>query len=106
MGLVVFWLHPVAPPRELPALAAEFDPDAPGYVFGFVDTVKVHMRYAHDSQSTGLWVNPYAAMPCLHVGWNLLMGIGMVMVVWRGGWGVLGGPRKKGGGRRGPDATE
>ena len=86
MGLVVFWLYPVAPPRELPALASEFDPDAPGYVFGFVDTVKVHMRYAHDSQSTGLWVNPYAAMPCLHVGWNLIMGIGMVMVVWRERW--------------------
>jgi hypothetical protein len=74
IGLVIFWAYPVAPPRELPALAARFDPQAPGYVLGFVDTLKLYLRYAHDSGSTGLWVNPYAAMPCLHVGWNLLMG--------------------------------
>lgn len=86
IGLVIFWLFPVAPPRELPTLAAQFDPGAPEYTTGFVDTVKIHMRYAHDSQSTGLWVNSYAAMPCLHVGWNLLMGVGMVIAVWRERW--------------------
>lgn len=92
IGLVVFWLLPVAPPRELPALSTQFDPGAPDYVTGFVDTVKIHMRYAHDSQSTGLWVNPYAAMPCLHVGWNLLMGTGLVIAVWHERWMVLAVP--------------
>jgi len=82
----------VAPPRELPALAARFDPQAPGYVLGFVDTLKLHLRYAHDSGSTGLWVNPYAAMPCLHVGWNLLLGIGMIWSVWRERWIWIAGP--------------
>ena len=86
IGLVIFWAYPVAPPRELPALAARFDPQAPGYLLGFVDTLKLHLRYAHDSGSTGLWVNPYAAMPCLHVGWNLLLGIGMIWSVWRERW--------------------
>ncbi len=86
IGLIIFWAYPVAPPRELPALASRFDTSAPGYVWGFVDTVKLYLRYAHDSQSTGLWVNPYAAMPCLHVGWNLLLGIGIIWAFWRERW--------------------
>jgi hypothetical protein len=86
IGLIIFWAYPVAPPRELPVLAARFDPDAPDYVLGFVDTVKLHLRYAHDSQSTGAMVNPYAAMPCLHVGWNLLLGIGIIWAFWRERW--------------------
>jgi hypothetical protein len=86
IGLIIFWAYPVAPPRELPVLAARFDPDAPAHVLGFVDTVRLHLRYAHDSQSTGALVNPYAAMPCLHVGWNLLLGIGIVWAFWRERW--------------------
>jgi hypothetical protein len=86
IGLIIFWAYPVAPPRELPGLAASFDSDAPAYVWGFVDTVKLYLRYAHDSQSTGAFVNPYAAMPCLHVGWNLLLGIGIIWAFWRERW--------------------
>src|SRR3990172_7410581 len=32
IALIVYWAYPVAPPRELPELAASFDPNAPAYV--------------------------------------------------------------------------
>lgn len=61
IGFAFFALYPMAPPRFLAEL-------------GFVDTV---MR---DTSSYRLlqppaFTNQYAAMPSLHVGWNLLMGI-------------------------------
>ena len=78
IALIVYWLYPVAPPRELPELAARFDPSAPSYVRGFIDTLQVHLGYAYDTQSTRPFVNPYAAMPSLHFGWDLLLGLGII----------------------------
>ena len=75
IALVIYFLYPVAPPRELPAIAAEFDPNAPPYILAFFDTMKAYLGYAYDSQSTRAFVNPYAAMPSLHFGWDLLLGI-------------------------------
>src|SRR3990170_7703287 len=60
VGLVVFAGFPVAPPR----LA---DPSV-------VDTVTEHSNSYRVLQPAGL-TNKYAAMPSLHVGWDLLMGI-------------------------------
>ena len=85
IALVVYWLYPVAPPRELPELAARFDPNAPSYVRGFIDTLQVHLGYAYDTQSTRAFVNPYAAMPSLHFGWDLLLGLGIVWAFWPAG---------------------
>ena len=65
IALVIYWLYPVAPPRELPDLAARFDPGAPPYITGFLDTMKEYLGYAYDTQSTRAFVNPYAAMPVL-----------------------------------------
>jgi hypothetical protein len=78
IALVVYWLYPVAPPRELPELAAQFDADAPSYVLGFFDTMQAYLGYAYDTQSTRAFVNPYAAMPSLHFGWDLLLGIAVI----------------------------
>lgn len=61
IGLVVFVTFPMAPPRFLPDL-------------GFVDTVTVHTN-AYRVLQPPAFTNQYAAMPSLHVGWNLLMGI-------------------------------
>jgi membrane-associated phospholipid phosphatase len=58
IGLCVYISFPVAPPRYLP---------------GFVDTLKVS-GLDLDGSATGLFYNPYAAMPSLHVGWALLAG--------------------------------
>ena len=60
-GLVVFATYPVAPPRLLDG--------GP-----FVDTVTTWSNSYRVLQPPSL-VNKYAAVPSLHVGWNLLVGI-------------------------------
>lgn len=62
IGLVIFVTFPVAPPRLLPG--------------GFVDTVTEHSHSYRVLQPPTL-VNKYAAMPSLHAGWNLLVGISL-----------------------------
>lgn len=64
LGMVVFALYPVAPPRLMPDLA-------------FVDTVTQQSRSYRVFQPPAL-TNPYAALPSLHFGWNLLMGVAVV----------------------------
>lgn len=61
VGLVIFAVFPVAPPRFLTA-------------YGFVDTVTERTSAYRVLQPPG-FVNQYAAVPSLHFGWNLLMGI-------------------------------
>ena len=60
IGLLIFALYPVAPPR----LA---DP-------GITDTVTMYSDSYRVLQPPAL-VNQYAALPSLHFGWNLLIGI-------------------------------
>jgi len=60
LGLVIFAAYPVAPPR----LAG----------LGLVDTVTERSEAYRILQPPG-FVNQYAAMPSLHVGWDLLVGI-------------------------------
>lgn len=63
IGLVIFVLFPVAPPRlGLP---------------GMVDTITDRSSSYRTLQPPQL-VNPYAAVPSLHFGWNLLVGV----VLW------------------------
>lgn len=69
IGLVIFMLHPVAPPRLLPS--------------GFVDTVTELSNSYRVLQPPSL-VNKYAALPSLHVGWNLL--VGMAVYRTNAGW--------------------
>jgi hypothetical protein len=66
MGLIVFVTFPMAPPRFLPSL-------------GFVDTVTLHTD-AYRVLQPPAFTNEYASMPSLHVGWNLLMGVAIVML--------------------------
>jgi hypothetical protein len=61
VGLVIFATFPVAPPRFLPA-------------YGFVDTV-TEQTTAYRVLQPPAFLNAYAAVPSLHLGWNLLMGI-------------------------------
>lgn len=64
IGLVIFAFYPVAPPRLLSG--------------DLVDTVSEYSTSYRVLQPPSL-VNKYAALPSLHVGWNLLVG----MFVWR-----------------------
>ena len=60
IATVVFIVFPAAPPRLIPDL-------------GIIDTVGLS---AHDTGSfAGVRFNPYAAMPSMHVGWSLLVGL-------------------------------
>lgn len=61
IGLVFFMTVPMAPPR--------FIADA-----GFIDTITLHDKVYHALQHPA-FVNQYAAMPSLHLGWNLLVGL-------------------------------
>ncbi len=61
IALVIFQLFPVAPPRLVPGLHFT---DTAAKVSGVYDTVEPKVFF-----------NPYAAVPSMHVGWVLLMGL-------------------------------
>ena len=63
MGLCVYTTYPVAPPRLLGQ--------------GFVDTITEQSQSYRVLQPPA-FVNQYAAMPSLHVGWDLLVGLAIV----------------------------
>jgi len=60
IGLVVFMVFPTAPPRLVE--------------LGLLDTVTDRSSSYRTLQPPGL-INKYAAMPSLHFGWNLLVGV-------------------------------
>ena len=62
VGAISYFLFPTAPPRLMPEL-------------GYIDTLALRAAPAYQAQEVGLFVNPYAALPSLHVGWALLAGI-------------------------------
>jgi PAP2 superfamily protein len=63
LGMAIFVSYPVSPPR----LAG----------LGFIDTVTQH-SHAYRVLQPPAFVNQYAAMPSLHAGWDLLVGIAIV----------------------------
>ena len=63
MGLCVYTTYPVAPPRLLDA--------------GYVDTITEQSRSYRVLQPPA-FVNQYAALPSLHVGWDLVLGLSVV----------------------------
>ena len=65
IGLIIFNLYPVAPPRLL------------FWGYGLIDTVAAYSPVNYDMQPVA-FVNQYAAMPSLHFGWNLLLGIAII----------------------------
>ncbi len=60
IALLVYWTFPVAPPRYLTE-------------WGFVDTLEQYANLSYQAQSMKPFVNPFAAVPSLHVGWALLL---------------------------------
>ena len=81
VGLIIFNLFPTAPPRLLPwPLSDEV-----------VDTMVSFSKVNYDMQPAA-FVNRYAAMPSLHFGWNLLLGLGIVWTtkhIWGKAFGVI-----------------
>jgi membrane-associated phospholipid phosphatase len=66
VALIFFALFPVAPPRLSMA--------------GIVDTLSMTVPVDYDNSPL---VNPYAALPSLHVGWCLLLSLGIFIAIRR-----------------------
>jgi len=62
IGVIIYALFPVAPPRLIP-------------FGGFVDTMAVFDKVGYQAEGLKAFVNPFAAIPSLHFGWSLLMGL-------------------------------
>jgi len=64
MGLAIvgYALVPTAPPRLFPQA-------------GFVDTITDYAKVNHDSGLVKVFINPYAAIPSMHVAFSLMIGL-------------------------------
>jgi membrane-associated phospholipid phosphatase len=69
-AFVCFALFPTAPPRMLSDL-------------GFIDTMSRQGTGDYSSPAMRNLANPYAAMPSLHFGWTLLIGVATVYIARR-----------------------
>ncbi len=70
LAFIVFALYPMAPPRF-------FDGQEPGAPnLGFVDTIAEHWHVNESTDQSSY--NPFAAMPSLHQGWTLMIGVGII----------------------------
>jgi hypothetical protein len=78
ISLIIYGLYPVAPPRLLSELAKEFHFVLDADLKAFVDTMNAYLGYGYQAQSMRPFVNPYAAVPSLHFGWDFLLGIGII----------------------------
>lgn len=67
LALLSFNLFPMAPPRLLPG------------DFGAIDTLRLYSSVNYEA--SGRFVNEYAAIPSLHVAWNLLICLAIASVV-------------------------
>lgn len=67
IALLCFNLFPLAPPRLLPG------------EYGAVDTLRLFSSVNYEA--SGNFVNEYAAIPSLHVAWNLLISLAIASVV-------------------------
>ncbi len=78
IGLLMFNLFPMAPPRLMPLS------------YGMVDTLSLFQKVNY--HSAGAFVNPYAAMPSMHIGFNLLLSLAIASACsgMRPPWRVLG----------------
>jgi len=68
LALVGYALVPTAPPRLLPEE-------------GFVDTIASYADVSHDSALVALFVNPFAAVPSMHMCFSLLVGLSAAALV-------------------------
>jgi hypothetical protein len=75
-GLIVHITFPLAPPRMIAGL-------------GMIDTASVYGPSVYGSPSSDTLSNQYAAMPSLHVGWALIVAVGLIWSTrtrWRWLW--------------------
>ena len=72
IGVAVYFLYPVAPPRLLPES------------YGFVDTMAQLSPINYSSAEAGPLMNQYAAFPSLHFAWSVIIAVGFYQTLpWR-----------------------
>lgn len=67
LALVGYTLLPTAPPRLIPDE-------------GFIDTITLYAQVNHDSALVQIFVNPYAAVPSMHIAFALMIGVTGAMI--------------------------
>jgi PAP2 superfamily protein len=67
LALVGYALVPTAPPRLFPQE-------------GFVDTITTLAQVNHDSALVKIFVNPYAAIPSMHIAFALMIGVSGALI--------------------------
>ncbi|MCP2324481.1 hypothetical protein HDA40_002988 [Hamadaea flava] len=75
-GLAVHVLFPLAPPRLVGA-------------FGLIDTAAIYGPSVYSEPDTDTLANQYAAMPSLHIGWAVVVALGLIVMTrsrWRWLW--------------------
>ncbi len=90
IGLFVYAVYPVAPPRLMtPSGYKEYGLAAtslPNY--GFEDTMRDYSNVSYQAESLKPFVNPFAAVPSLHFGWAFLIGVAVALAL-RNWFGLL-----------------
>jgi membrane-associated phospholipid phosphatase len=78
IALVGYALFPTAPPRFMPE-------------WGFIDSVSdfTGMHLSHKSASMSALLNPYAAVPSMHVAFALMIAVPLARLARRRWWGAL-----------------
>lgn len=79
MALIFYWAFPVAPPRYLTE-------------WGFIDTLAKYDQLSYQAQSMRPFVNPFASVPSLHVGWSALLAATLFRAsrqLWIRGFGLV-----------------
>ena len=67
LALIGYTLVPTAPPRLVEG-------------YGFVDTITQYAQVNHDSALVKVFVNPYAAIPSMHIAFSLLIGVSGALI--------------------------
>ncbi len=76
LGLVGYFVYPVAPPRLTPGLFYQ------GHPFHFIDTMQ-HQVIGTRLNGRPLGFNPYAAMPSIHVAWSVIVASSVILLARR-----------------------
>ena len=75
LALIIHWKFPTAPPR---------------LVGGYVDTLRQLSNIDIGSPHSASFSNPVAAVPSLHAGWALGVGIGLILYARSRVWRIIG----------------
>ncbi|HLZ70951.1 MAG TPA: phosphatase PAP2 family protein [Dehalococcoidia bacterium] len=82
IALFLYAVYPVAPPRLMTASGFhEYGISGPVPNYGFDDTMRQYSAVSYQAESLRPFVNPFAAVPSLHLGWVLLIGIGVALAL-------------------------